>query len=94
MRPAGAPASSPPVLSTNLDAAAGKAYTVAGVGPNKSIKLRVLADDLSRPAAGMARMRVVQASSVAPEVAGHGAGDVPPRLRGVASSVQIGRAHV
>ena len=68
MRPPGAAKSTPPILSTNITVEAGKAYTVAGVGPNKSIKLRVLADDLRRPAAGMARMRVVQASSVAPVV--------------------------
>ena len=52
MRPAGAPASSPPVLSTNLDAAAGKAYTVAGVGPYAALGLTVLNDDLTLPPSG------------------------------------------
>lgn len=68
MRPPGASESVAPILSTNVTVEAGRAYTVAGVGPNKSVQLRVLVDDISRPAGGMARMRVVQASSVAPVV--------------------------
>ena len=46
----------------------GGAYTVAGVGRNADVSLKVLTDDLSRPSAGKGRMRVVQASSVAPVV--------------------------
>ena len=68
MRPAGAPASSPPVLSTNLNAAPGKAYTVAGVGPYAALGLTVLNDDLTLPSAGQARARVLNGSARAKTV--------------------------
>jgi Domain of unknown function (DUF4397) len=68
MRAPGASKKSTPILSTNVIVASGKAYTVAGVGRNANITLKVLTDDLSRPDPGKARMRVVQASSVAPVV--------------------------
>lgn len=68
VRPPGAAADSPPLLQTTLKVASGRAYTVAGVGHNANISLRVLRDDLTRPANGRARMRVVQASSVAPVI--------------------------
>jgi Domain of unknown function (DUF4397) len=68
MRPAGAPASSPPVLSTNVNAAAGKAYTVAGVGPYAALGLTVLNDDLTLPSPGQARTRVINGSARAQTV--------------------------
>jgi hypothetical protein len=68
MRPAGAPVSSPPVLSTNLNAAPGKAYTVAGVGPYAALGLTVLNDDLTLPSAGQARARVLNGSARAKTV--------------------------
>lgn len=68
MRAPGSPADSEPLLSTTLQVEGGKSYTVAGVGPRASVELKVLADDLSRPTAGSARMRVVQASATADTV--------------------------
>jgi hypothetical protein len=68
MRAPGASKKSAPILSTNVIVASGKAYTVAGIGRNADINLKILNDDLSRPSPGKARMRVVQASSVAPVV--------------------------
>jgi Domain of unknown function (DUF4397) len=68
MRPAGAPASSPPVLSTNVNATAGKAYTVAGVGPYAALGLAVLNDDLTLPSSGQARVRVLNGSARAKTV--------------------------
>ncbi|MBY8872824.1 DUF4397 domain-containing protein [Micromonospora sp. PLK6-60] len=62
MRTAGAPADQPPVLTTEVSVTAGRAYTVAGVGRHADLGLRVLTDDLSAPAAGRAKVRVVQAS--------------------------------
>lgn len=62
MRPAGADPSSPPVISATLDASDGKAYTVAGLGRTASLSLRVLDDDISLPASGQARMRVINAA--------------------------------
>jgi Domain of unknown function (DUF4397) len=66
MRPAGAPASQPPVLTTTVTVAAGKAYTVAGVGRHADLGLRVIDDDLSPPADGRSKVRIVQASVHAP----------------------------
>jgi hypothetical protein len=68
MRPAGAPASSTPVLSTNLNVAAGKAYTVAGVGPYADLGLAVIDDDLTLPASGQSRARVLNGSARAKTV--------------------------
>jgi hypothetical protein len=66
MRAAGAPASDPPVLTTNVTVADGRAYTVAGVGKHADLGLRVIEDDLSLPPAGKAKVRIVQASVRAP----------------------------
>ena len=40
MRPAGAAASTAPVLSTSVPVRAGDAYTVAGMGPARGLRLR------------------------------------------------------
>ncbi|TNH22918.1 DUF4397 domain-containing protein, partial [Micromonospora orduensis] len=62
MREAGAPATDPPVLTTEVAVTSGDAYTVAGVGRHADLGLRVLTDDLSAPTDGRAKVRVVQAS--------------------------------
>src|SRR5262249_11780027 len=49
MRAAGAKPHSQPVLSTTVQITPAGAYTVAGVGPNKGIKLQVIKDRLSTP---------------------------------------------
>ncbi|GAA0410447.1 hypothetical protein Acor_14140 [Acrocarpospora corrugata] len=61
MRPAGAGASTPPVLSANVRVAGGNAYTVAGMGPYQSIRLQVLPDSMALPS-GKAGLRVIAAS--------------------------------
>ncbi|GAA4697865.1 DUF4397 domain-containing protein [Phytohabitans rumicis] len=66
MRQEGAAASTPPVLTTDVSVVVGDAYTVAGVGRYADLGLRILDDDLSAPAAGKAKVRVVQASVRAP----------------------------
>ncbi|MEV4628310.1 DUF4397 domain-containing protein [Micromonospora sp. NPDC049523] len=68
MRQAGAPASTKPVLTAEVAVTAGDAYTVAGVGRYADLGLRVLDDDISAPAAGRAKVRVVQASVRAPVI--------------------------
>lgn len=68
MRPSGAPADQPPVIATTVEAQAGAAYTVAGVGRNAELGLRVLDDQLALPPPGMVRVRVVNASPSAPAV--------------------------
>lgn len=67
MRSAGAPSTTSPVISTNIDVQAGKAYTVAGLGPASALTLQVLDDELDAPA-GRADVRVIEASLKAPEV--------------------------
>ena len=61
MRAAGAPAASAPVLSTSVDVQPGGAYTVAGMGPAKGLRLQVLRDRLTTPP-GKALVRIIQAS--------------------------------
>jgi hypothetical protein len=67
MRAAGAAASSPAVLSTSVEIAAGHAYTVAGMGPESGLRLAVLDDQLTTPA-GQSVVRVIQASLKDPMV--------------------------
>ena len=69
MRQAGADPASPPVLSTTVEIGADQARTVAGVGPFADLGLEVLDDDLTPPAAGSARMRVVAAAASADQLA-------------------------
>ena len=66
MRAAGAPASSAPVISTTVEAQAGGAYTIAGVGPAATLGLSVLTDKLTIPAAGRASVRVINAAVTVP----------------------------
>ncbi len=61
MRGVGASPSSTPVLSNNLMVHPGHAYTVAGVGPYKALRLQVLDDRLTTPR-GKSLVRVIQAS--------------------------------
>jgi Domain of unknown function (DUF4397) len=61
MRPAGAAASTKPVLSTTIDVVAGDAYTVAGMGPAAGLRLTVFPDPLTTPP-GTALVQVIQAS--------------------------------
>ena len=62
MRPAGAPASSPAVISATVDARSGAAYTVAGTGRSSELGLDVLTDELDIPPAGTASVRVINAA--------------------------------
>jgi Domain of unknown function (DUF4397) len=61
IRPAGAPASTPPVLSANIMVHAGRAYTVAAMGPAKALRLQALNDRLTTPH-GKSLVRIIQAS--------------------------------
>jgi hypothetical protein len=66
MRKQADPASTAPVLTTQVTVVAGGAYTVAGVGKFSGLGLKVLTDDLGRPAEGKAKIRIIQASVGAP----------------------------
>jgi hypothetical protein len=62
LRPHGAAASTPPVLTRTLRAEAGHAYTAAGVGLRKNLRAVVLSDDLSSAGPGRAKVRLIEAS--------------------------------
>ncbi len=66
MRLAGASPTSDPVIGTSVTVQSGHAYTVAGVGKNVDLGLKVIPDDLSSPLNGKAMVRIVQASIKAP----------------------------
>ena len=61
IRPAGAPASTTPVISANFLVRAGQAYTVAAMGPARGLRLQALNDQLTTPH-GKSMVRVIQAS--------------------------------
>jgi uncharacterized protein DUF4397 len=61
MRGLGAAPTSRPVLSATVDVVAGKAYTVAGMGPFTALRLEVMRDRLNTPP-GKALVRVIEAS--------------------------------
>jgi hypothetical protein len=61
IRPAGAPASTPPVISASFMVRAGQAYTVAAMGPARGLRLQALNDRLTTPH-GKSMVRVIQAS--------------------------------
>lgn len=68
MVPAGASGSSVPVISETVTIDAGTATTVAAYGPTSDLQVRAFDDDLTQPAAGAARIRLIQASTITPEV--------------------------
>jgi len=61
MRGAGAAPSSQPVLSTSVQITQDGAFTVAGMGPAKGLRLQVISDRLTTPP-GRSLVRVIQAS--------------------------------
>src|SRR5215813_5318192 len=68
MRPPGAPASSPPTVSTSFMVSAGQNYTVASLGSASSRRLKVLNDEMAAAAGSKALVRVIQASVKQPQV--------------------------
>ncbi|MBB5786633.1 DUF4397 domain-containing protein [Jiangella mangrovi] len=68
MRPAGAPADSDPVITAAVEIQDGVAITVAAVGMNADLSGRILVDDLTPPAAGNARVRLISAAVSSPSV--------------------------
>jgi hypothetical protein len=68
MRPVGAPASSPPSVSTSFMVSAGSNYTLASIGPPSSRRLKVLQDQMPGAAGSKVLVRVIQASLKQPQV--------------------------
>jgi Domain of unknown function (DUF4397) len=73
VRPAGAAATSAPVISADANIEAGKAYTVGAIGLLAAIKANIWVDDLSAAPSGQSKVRVYHASPDAPAV------DVAPK---------------
>ena len=68
VRAAGSAATAAPAVTVSQDFVAGKSYTVAAVGPIASITGKVYEDNVTVPAAGKARIRVIHATPSAPSV--------------------------
>ncbi len=68
LRPAGAAADTPGVLNRSAEVVAGGAYTLAAFGPSASVQTSLVADDLTAPPAGQAKVRLIQAAVSAPAV--------------------------
>lgn len=68
MTAAGASASAKPVVSASITVASGKPITVVAYGKNDALKTTVFQDDLTKPAAGESRIRLVEAATVSKSV--------------------------
>lgn len=68
MVPSDAADDAEPVVQQSVDVSEGEPVTVAAYGRNAELTTTVFRDDLSAPAEGQARVRVVQASAVEPTV--------------------------
>jgi hypothetical protein len=86
MRPSGAPASSPPTVSTSFMVSAGSNYTVASIGSASSRRLKVLSDQMAAAAGSKALIRVIQASVKQPQVTVSVGSDVLARELGFGSA--------
>ncbi len=67
MKPAGN-SSATPMINQSVTVKDDYAYTVAAVGERADLKGKVISDDLTPPAKGTAKVRLLQASNVAPSV--------------------------
>lgn len=68
VRPVGAPADAPPVITGTVDATADQAYTLAALGTKTSPRVQVYSDDLRPPKAGTASVRLLPAATRASTV--------------------------
>ena len=68
VRAAGSAATAAPAVTVSQDFVAGKSYTVAAIGPIASIAGKVFEDNVTVPAAGKARIRVIHATPSTPSV--------------------------
>lgn len=57
-----------PMVSASVEIVTGKTITIAAFGKNKKLKAKVFQDDLTSPAAGGARIRLIQASTTTKSV--------------------------
>ena len=52
-----------PIVNADVEVKAGTAETIAAIGPNASIRITTIADDLTAPTGNKSRVRIVQAST-------------------------------
>ncbi|MDF2443206.1 MAG: hypothetical protein JWR01_1409 [Subtercola sp.] len=67
MVPAGGDMSNP-MIQASIAVTEGQPMTVAAIGKNAALKTAIFADDLTTPADGQSRIRVIQASTTVPSV--------------------------
>jgi hypothetical protein len=68
IRAAGSPATDPALISVPTDLKAGKPYLVAALGPTAALQGGLIEDDLTPPAKGKAKVRVIHAAVGGPNV--------------------------
>jgi hypothetical protein len=68
MRKTNSVPSDPILLTTSVNVTSNSAYTIAGVGKNVDIGLRVLKDDLKLPTGNKSKVRIIQASLQLPVI--------------------------
>lgn len=83
----------PALVSTTLNAMVGESYTLGAVGDKEPSGLKIFTDDLTPPAAGRAKMRVIDAAPPAPVLDVRGPGDAPFAL-GLAHGTASGYREV
>ncbi len=62
------PGTNTPVVTAEVQVASGTAVTLAALGPNATIHIATIEDDLTPPPAGTSRARVVQASTTQDDI--------------------------
>ena len=68
MVPNGSAEGTAPIISESIEVTANEPMTVAALGTNENLETKVFSDDLTNPAPGESRVRVVQASTTADSV--------------------------
>jgi len=93
MRPAGAQASTEPMLSAPVTVDKGKAYTLLATGTRDALKTSLINDDLTKPPTDTSRVRLVQGSTAAPTLTVAAVGG-PTLSRDLAYGQATGYANV
>jgi hypothetical protein len=93
MRPAGTPATTAPMLSSQVTVAAGAAYTVLATGRMGALSTSVITDDLTPPPPNASRVRLIQGSTKAQDLTVEAVGG-PTLARGLAYGTATGYANV
>jgi len=93
MRPAGAQASTEPMLSAPVTVDQGKAYTLLATGTAGALKTSLINDDLTKPPTDTSRVRLVQGSTAAPTLTVAAVGG-PTLSRDLAYGQATGYANV